>query len=148
MTAAELRRATGGRKPLAQKRPPVLAKPGWSFTITIPVKVVSELNARGHWGARHRRFKGQAAAVRAAWLTSPLAWWGGKALKLYLPLTVTLVRLGGRPLDGDNLAGAFKAVRDELAHLIGCDDADPRITWEYRQEPGGDAGVRVAVAGG
>jgi len=34
---------------------------------------------------------------------------------------------------GDNLRGALKAVRDQVATWLGVDDADPRVTWEYGQ---------------
>jgi hypothetical protein len=47
---------------------------------------------------------------------------------------VTLTRRGPRPLDGDNLQYAFKAVRDGIATTIGIDDGDARYVWEYAQE--------------
>ncbi|MDB5297798.1 MAG: Bcep22 hypothetical protein [Phycisphaerales bacterium] len=62
-----------------------------------------------------------------------------------LPCVVTLTRIGPRELDGDNLQGAFKAVRDMVALELGVDDADPRVTWEYAQEPRRDHAVRIRV---
>ena len=35
---------------------------------------------------------------------------------------------------GTNLAGGFKAVRDQVASWLGVDDADPRVTWVYAQD--------------
>jgi hypothetical protein len=46
-----------------------------------------------------------------------------------------------RKLDTDNLQGAFKWIRDEVANQLvpgkqpGRADDDPRISWEYDQEP-------------
>lgn len=83
-------------------------------------------NKREHWGARARRVRTERAAVFGALrgLDAPLA----------LPLVVTLTRIGARRLDGDNLQGALKGVRDGVAGFLGVDDADPRITWRYAQE--------------
>ena len=48
--------------------------------------------------------------------------------------TVTMVRLSPGVLDDDNLRGAFKAIRDEIAAWIGYDDRDDRIRWQYAQQ--------------
>jgi hypothetical protein len=117
-----------------------------AFAVTVPVRVVSEANARGHWTACHKRFAEQArgvsaclasvsgAAVTAAYLLQT----GGSA-------SVALTRLGGKALDCDNLAGAFKAIRDVVARKIGVDDGDPAVEWTYGQAPGGDEGIRIDV---
>lgn len=48
---------------------------------------------------------------------------------------VTLMRPIARiPLDTDNLSGAFKGVRDEVASFLGVDDRSDRIHWVYTQE--------------
>jgi hypothetical protein len=64
-----------------------------------------------------------------------------------LPCTVQLTRVSpGRPLDAhDNLTGALKAVVDELARLIGVDDADPRVTWLTPKQERGEWGVWVEI---
>jgi hypothetical protein len=50
---------------------------------------------------------------------------------------VTLMRPIARiPLDTDNLSGAFKGVRDEVAAFLGVDDKSERIHWVYTQEKG------------
>lgn len=57
-----------------------------------------------------------------------------------MPCRVTLTRNAPRMLDGDNLQGSFKSIRDIVADLIipdqgaGKADNDPRIQWEYTQE--------------
>ena len=104
--------------------------PAWRLAVRIPgLVVVSEANRRDHWAARRRRAKGQAAAVALALSNCP---------GVTLPVRVTLVRVGGRPLDSDNLAGSFKAVQDEVARFLSVDDGDTaRVHWTYRQQPGG-----------
>lgn len=46
-------------------------------------------------------------------------------------LRVTMTRIAHAGLDTDNLAGAFKYVRDEVARWIGTDDGpnNPRMEW-------------------
>jgi hypothetical protein len=47
-------------------------------------------------------------------------------------------------MDSDNLAGAFKALRDAVAALLDVDDGTDRIRWHYRQKPGPHAvAVRI-----
>jgi hypothetical protein len=46
---------------------------------------------------------------------------------------VALVRCSAGQLDDDNLRGAFKSVRDQIALWLGLDDASERITWVYGQ---------------
>lgn len=94
------------------------------------------LNGRLHWAVRKRKTDTIRRVVRWAWL--------GQPAKPWLPCTVTLVRIGPRTMDDDNNAGALKAVRDEVAKLLGVDDGDPRITWRYAQEVG-EWAVRVEV---
>ena len=93
------------------------------------LRLVSRSNAREHWSVRHARDKREAGALRAAWTSAGLAGW-----IVPLPCSVTLARLGGKEMDGDNLQGALKAVRDAAAKLIGVDDADDRVKWRYRQD--------------
>lgn len=61
------------------------------------------------------------------------------------PLQATWIRVGSRKQDDDNLRGAFKALRDALAELLGVDDGDQRVAWGYDQEAGA-AGVRLVVS--
>jgi hypothetical protein len=47
---------------------------------------------------------------------------------------VTLTRYSTHVLDTDNLQGAFKSIRDQVAAWLGCGDgADSPIRWRYRQ---------------
>ena len=76
-----------------------------------------------HWSARSRRAKSH---HKAALIVE----------KHPLPCVVTLIRCGTRSLDGDNLQGSLKWVRDAVAARLGVDDADPRVEWRYGQQRG------------
>ena len=53
-------------------------------------------------------------------------------------LRVTITRRAPRELDGDNLVGGCKQLRDSIAELLGRkgDAEKDGIVWEYRQEKG------------
>ena len=100
----------------------------------LPIKTVTGLNAREHWRKRAARVKAERAAT--ALIVKPF----------WVPCIVRLVRLSPALCDDDNLDGACKAIRDEIAKINGVDDgpAGP-ITWVYAQEKckRGTFGVRV-----
>jgi len=113
----------------------------WLVELGIPgMQIRSEMNARGHWSARHRRFKAQSLAVGIALAVADM----GQS-PAFASCVVTLTRVGRR-MDDDNLAGGFKAVRDRLAEWLGADDGDGRIEWRYDQRPG-PAGVLIRIEG-
>ena len=100
----------------------------------IPIKTVTGLNAREHWRARHKRV--QAERHTTASIVKPFP----------VPCIVRMVRLSPSLCDDDNLQGACKAIRDEIAKLCGVDDGpNSPITWAYAQEKckRGQFGVRV-----
>lgn len=98
--------------------------------IEIPMRVVSEANQSmsGNWWSKVGRVKEQRNCV---W-----HWMYKFRGKLPFPARVTLTRIGPRLLDSDNLQGAFKAVRDEVAAAIGQDDGNPSYEWAYKQVRG------------
>jgi len=96
-------------------------------SLVIPIRIMSEANMRGGWQTRARRVQAQRHAVAWAWTT---AQWP----RNQRPVTVRIVRLAMRKLDGDNLIGGCKAVRDEIAALCGFDDRSEHVRWEYSQE--------------
>lgn len=108
-----------------------------TFTVTIPLRLDSMLNLRLHHMSKHRKVKAQ----RAAALVVPLG--------LPVPCTVVITRIAPRELDGDNLQGACKGLRDGIAARLGVDDRDGPVTWLYAQERGKprEYGVRIAIAG-
>jgi len=110
------------------------------FSFLIPIKIKSAANLREHWGARMRRAKRErgAAAVfyRGHILDKP-----SKDSKI----SVTLARRSARLLDSDNLASAFKSIRDGIADALGINDGDMRITWNYEQEKAKKGEETIAV---
>jgi hypothetical protein len=104
-----------------------------------PIKTVSEANKREHWTVRSRRRKAQQQEADVMLLNAL------QGRKVKLPCLVKLTRVGPKLLDSDNLAGAFKAIRDALARRIGVDDGDPRITFQYEQRAVGRREYNVIV---
>lgn len=104
---------------------------------TIDLKIASTANQRLSWRQKakvtqsHRqRAKNALAAV---------------AMPPAPPLTVVLTRIGPKTLDSDNLAYAFKAVRDGVADWLGVDDGSDQLDWQYCQRTGGPGNYSVEV---
>lgn len=107
--------------------------------VTLPIQVVSEANRREHWSKRHARKTEHWAGLTAAFAS---------VRRPSLPATVRMVRLyrlRDKPMDSDNLARAFKGVRDWLAKWLGVDDGDPSVKWECDQDLDTVVGVRVEI---
>jgi hypothetical protein len=94
--------------------------------ITFPIKTVSEANQREHWRKKHDRKKSQQLDFTIFWRKAKPA--------VELPARFVFTRYSCRLLDSDNLAGAFKHVRDQLAKEIGIDDGSDKLTFVYQQE--------------
>lgn len=118
------------------------------IVLTLPMRLVSTLNQREHWSKKAKRHREQRSLVAMA--VRP-------RLMMALPLlhaartsgvVVTITRIGKRKLDGDNLQGSAKAVRDSIADALEIDDGDDRITWRYEQEIGKAFAVRISIAKG
>jgi hypothetical protein len=85
------------------------------------------MNAREHALARSRRVKRERLATLWALAVA-------RTSKPQLPCTVVLTRYAKGTLDDDNLASAFKAVRDATAQWLGVNDRRlDVVAWEYRQ---------------
>lgn len=93
-------------------------------------------NSRCHWAQKARTVKHQRWAVFIGLRGET---------KPPLPLVVTIVRVGPKPLDSDNAVSAAKGCRDQIAQWLKIDDSDPRVTWVVQQERGPYA-VRVVIA--
>lgn len=123
-----------------------------TVTVEIPMALPSAGNLHEHWRKRHQRIKAQRNATALVLkLTRPESHWPletrapmslAEWVPLGLRLAVTLTRVSPRKLDDDNLAFAFKGVRDEVAAYFGVNDNDSRVTWRYAQERG-KAAVRI-----
>ena len=101
------------------------AKP--SAPLVVPLRLVTESNAKEHWTSRSARAKKQRHAVAWAWT---LARWPRKQK----PAAVKLTRRAARRLDPDNLVSSMKHVIDEIADLCGFNDRDPHVRWGFAQE--------------
>lgn len=100
--------------------------------VVLEYRLPSAANMREHWRSRHRRAKTQRLMGRIMVSTMTGVWPAAPE-----PGTVvTLTRIAPCPLDDDNLAAAFKAVRDGIADGLGIRDNDPRVSWRYAQRRG------------
>jgi hypothetical protein len=88
--------------------------------LRFPLLTCSEANLRQHWSKVSARKREQFATTRLHLLASRCT--PDSIRSAGAPVIVLLVREGGRRMDSDNLAGAFKAIRDAIAAWIGIDD--------------------------
>jgi hypothetical protein len=95
------------------------------YSVMIPLRTISAPNAREHWAKKAKRVK---AERQAAYLMAPRG--------VQAPCEIKITRIAPRMMDGDNLQGAMKGVRDGIADRIGIDDGDNRLTWVYGQRKG------------
>lgn len=95
--------------------------------LSIDVKTARGGNNREHWRARHKRVALEREATRAVLLRVPF--------HPITPCRVILTRYGpSNGLDDDNLAGALKSIRDEVAAWLGVDDKRRDVVrYEYEQ---------------
>jgi hypothetical protein len=89
------------------------------------IKTVSEANSREHWAKRNKRKTAQQSEFHVLWRSY--------RPKVELPAVVTFTRHSCKVLDDDNLRGAFKGIRDQLAKEIGVDDGSESVRFEYKQ---------------
>jgi hypothetical protein len=103
--------------------------------ILVPIRTAPGLNVREHFAVRAKRVKGEREAT--AWLLRG-------ASKPSVPCTVLLTRVApSAGLDDDNLSGALKGVRDEVAKWLGVDDRQrTQVRYRYAQARG-PWGVRI-----
>lgn len=96
--------------------------------VSIEMMLPSLANCRMKWQKLVRIKNEQKERVaRALSLVKPLP---------SFPVTVTIIRVGSKPMDFDNLVSSIKYIRDQIAEEIGVDDGDPGYEWVYRQELG------------
>ena len=106
--------------------------------IFVPIRTSTGLNAREAWHTRSRRVRAEREAT--AWLLRG-------ATRPPIPCSVLLTRCapsGG--LDDDNLTGALKGIRDEVAKWLGIDDrhsAQVRYVYAQCRTAPGVWGVRI-----
>jgi len=104
--------------------------------ILVSIRTTPGLNVRDkHWGVRSRRVKGERAHTAIALMNHKPP---------PLPCRVVLTRIApSNGLDDDNLAGALKGVRDQVAEWIGVDDRNRMIVRYCYEQERGPWGVRI-----
>lgn len=141
----------------------LLRCPGYTpvviLDVVVPIRTTSKTNDRDHHQARSRKATDERDAV-ALLLTQSKEVAKTRMLKVGgsqrpvltlsnspLPVSVSLTRISANFLDDDNVRGALKSVRDEVAAWIGVDDRDPRVLWHYGQlkKPRHIFGVHIVV---
>lgn len=115
-----------------------------SLRFFVPLRTGRGENNREHRMVRSKRVAAEKQAVFLATLGTKRA---VLAALMPTPCTVTLTRVSpGQGLDGhDNLRGACKGAVDVLADILGINDRDPRVTWDYAPQERGDWGLWVQV---
>jgi len=96
-----------------------------SVVVIVPIKTVPGLNAREHWRAKAKRV----AAERRATAKALLPFW----IWITAKSQCILLTRHAKKCDDDNLQGALKGVRDEVAAWLGIDDGDARVQYCYAQ---------------
>lgn len=109
--------------------------------LDVDIKVISELNQHEHWTVGYGRHKKQKKAVLEAMKAA--------AIPQMLPCKITMIRIGVRKLDSDNLQAAFKWVRDAIAeHFLpglapGRADDSTDLHWHYHQTTGSPSTIQL-----
>ncbi len=112
------------------------------WSITVPVRLLSEANNTDHWTKKHKRRKNIKFNITSVWNM-------GLIRNVKLPVLITLTRLAPLTLDDDNLVAAFKGARDVVADLLkpglapGRADGTSEIAFEYRQQKSKEYGIRI-----
>lgn len=95
--------------------------------------------SRIHWSKQHRHASEQRELGQMLTRRSLGPVEGGKWL-------VTFKRIAPCPLDSDNLASAFKSIRDGVADALGTDDKwMGNIEWAYDQTKAKAYGIRIEI---
>lgn len=98
--------------------------------IRVELRTVPGLNAREHFRVRAKRVKSERRAVAWCLVGKP---------KPPIPCSCRITRVspGHVPVDDDNLVGALKSVRDEVATWLGVDDRHSKqVKYLYEQKKG------------
>lgn len=125
---------------------PFRAINGHLLCVDFPIRTESEMNASDEpTYATTARKRSQHAIVEA--VLSDAAARTAKPW-LWLPLRITMVRVGPKRMDCDNATSATKFVRDAIASWLGVNDGDDAIVWVYRREIAPAFGVRAEIRSG
>ena len=112
------------------------------------IRFVVPLHLRGPNTRRNRQaLAADALQAREAVVGSALVQQGPDCWsKVKPPCVVTFTRLSPRALDDDNLRGACKPIRDEVARMLGVDDGPSSLVrWNYAQRKDARSGIEVLI---
>lgn len=116
------------------------------LTVEVPIELPSLNRLMSvHWRVAHKLKKQQEEAVKFLLdAEEDFDTLIGALDTGLVKLEVSLHRVGKRRLDGDNLQGAFKKIRDVVSRCLGIpNDDDARLIWDYSQST--DATPRVRI---
>jgi hypothetical protein len=103
--------------------------------ILIPLRTVPGLNAREHFRVRAKRVQIERKTTAGYLIGKP---------KPPIPCSVRLTRVSPRgTADDDNLVGAMKAIRDEVANWLGIDDKHRNQVRYFYEQKRGPWGVEI-----
>ncbi len=118
------------------------------WRVWVGVTVKSEMNMREHWIAKHKRKKTQQKITRI-WLLEGISFRDRDFSGEYKIQFTRLKGRGCRDYDSDNLASAFKHVRDELARFMCIDDGSKRLEFmppiQRKPNEGENPGVLIEI---
>jgi hypothetical protein len=106
---------------------------------SIPIRLKSTLNANlgnSKWAAIQKAKEYAAQKSTARIHTMGALARARVTPRDLLPAVVRFTRLSAGRLDDDNLAAAFKRIRDGVALVLGVDDGGPFVRFEYAQKKG------------
>ena len=111
--------------------------------ILLAIRTESEANLRENWHVKAKRVQTQRQITRVMVGQHRKDWRDDLPGAAYV---ITLTRVAPRPLDTDNLARSFKAIRDGIADALGTDDsARSNLRWRYAQEKGSPKQYAVRI---
>lgn len=111
-----------------------MAQPKLAIEVTVPIKLGTGKNMRENPHVRAKRVKLErhAVAENIHWLWGVRGVWEGRQERL----RVTLTKIGGNPMDDDNVSGSLAHVRDEVAEWIRRNDGCGSVDWLCEHRPG------------
>lgn len=116
----------------------------WLLSFVVPVALVNDANARGHWSTAYARHENIKQTTLAMWLKHSAklpksTWQPPNRVK------VIIVRHGKKRMDKDGNWSSAKYLIDGLAYGMGIDDGPPHVDWEVSQEVAPRATPKVVV---
>jgi len=106
------------------------------IVVKLPLRLVTESNAKEHWRTKHKRGKAQRSVTWIRMTAALVGAIGSPAVHSLLPARITLTRIAPRKLDVDNAWSSVKHVIDGVADAFNLPDNDERFEWAVAQRKG------------